>query len=119
MLTQILQNLYPWIDTIWLPIAFVTIHKHQRVWALGYIIGCMIMMRMQSELMVSIGYPYGLLPLIDMHVFTRGLIVYSGFHAVYLLLTRFSRDSNKHVLMAASISIFFAAMFVSMIIMLL
>jgi len=119
MVQQLLQVIYPWIDTIWLPIAFLFVRKHQRIWALGYIIGCMIMMRMQVELMESIDHANGLLPLMDSHVLTRGIVTYSVFHAFYLLITRFSPGTHKHVVMAASISIFFTAMFVSTLVMLL
>ena len=108
-----------WIDLIWLPVGLFAVHKGHRIFAAFYFIACSFMLRMQVELMASIGYPRGILPLLDSGLFIRGLIVYTLFHVFYLVTAHYSPNSDKHVFLAASISIFFAALFTSMIVMLL
>ncbi|MGB0720043.1 MAG: hypothetical protein ACPGRX_06195 [Bdellovibrionales bacterium] len=108
-----------WIDLIWLPVALVIVHKPQRFIALGMLAACMVMMRMQIELMESTGYAHGMLPLLKMHAWYRGMAVYSLFYAGYLALAFYSRGGERVIFMAASISIFFAAMISSTLVMLL
>jgi hypothetical protein len=105
------MNILQWIDVIWLPLAWFVVHKEQRLWAVGCILSCMVMMRMLSELMISIGYPRGLIGLWSMPVHDRGLLVYSFFYFVYLVLAYYSPYSKGALFMAASITIFFAASF--------
>lgn len=98
-----------WIDVIWLPLAYLFVHKEQRMWALGTILGCMAMMRMLTELMQSINYPAGIIGLWSMPVHNRGLLVYSVFYLVYLLIAHYSPLARSAVFMATSIMIFFAS----------
>lgn len=111
--------LLQWIDLIWLPLAFFVARKDQRPGVMGFFIACMIMMRLQIELVESTGYINGFLELLDMSVQARGVMVYTAFYAIYLVLAVFSPYSKGVVLMAASISVFFAALFTSMVIMVL
>lgn len=115
----ILQYIINWGDAFWLLLALFAVHKPQRVITIAYILSCMLMLRLQVELMLSVDHPNGFLPLIQSHVMVRGLIVYSIFHGIFLLLARYSPGSNKHVFLAASISIFFAALLTSTVIMVL
>jgi len=108
-----------YIDFIWLPIAIFVVHKEQRLVTAAFFISCFIMMRLQIEMMISVGYPTGFLPLINAPVQITALIVYTLFYVVYLALAYWSKDTNKHIFLAASISIFFAAMLTSMVIMVL
>ena len=111
--------IYQWIDLIWIPLGFFAVHKEQRGWTIGYIIGCMMMMRLQVEVMQEIGYPTGISGLLNYQVFDKGLIVYSIFYALYLVLGHYSPNTKGPVFMAASISLFFTAFFVSSIVMVL
>ena len=99
----------PWIDVIWLPIAYFFVHREQRMWTIGSLLGCMAMMRMLTELMQSIGYPAGIIGLWSMPVHNRGLLVYSFFYLVYLLIAHYSPFARSAVFMATSITIFFAS----------
>lgn len=108
-----------WIDAIWIPLVLVGVHKAQRWWGLGFVLLCMVMMRLQVDLMQSIGHPFGILQLLPFHVFTKGQIVYSIFYALYIILAHYSPNTNGFIFMAASISMFFMALTVSMIVMLL
>lgn len=108
-----------WIDVLWLPVALVVVHKEQRGWALGFFLSCMLMLRLQAELLTFIGYPRGILFFMDSPVYQRGLIIYSLFYALYLIMAYYSPHTKGPVFMAASISIFFMALFTTMICMIL
>ncbi len=108
-----------WIDLVWLPVGLFVVHKGHRLLAGGYFIACALMLRLQVELMQSIGYPTGILTLMKSDLFIRGIVVYAVFNAGYLLIAYFSPGSDKTVFLAASLTIFFSAMFSSTIIMLL
>lgn len=108
-----------WIDLIWLPIGLVMVHKHQRTWAAGFFVGCMLMMRLQIELMESTGYAHGFVPVMSSYVGTRALMVYSVCYGIYIAFAIYSPGTKGTMLMAASISMFFMALFTSMIIMVL
>ena len=114
-----MNNALQWIDFIWLPLALVVVHKDQRLWALGMIGSCLLMMRMQIELIEGTGYTHGFLGLIAADIRTRAMIAYTFFYVVYLLLCFYSPNTKGSVFMAASISIFFMAFFSSTVIMLL
>ena len=107
-----------YIDLLWLPLGLLTMHKQHRGWAIGFFIGCMLMMRLQAELMVSTGYDNGFLGLLEMGAHRRGQITYSIFYVIYIALAVYSPGTKGPIFMAASISIFFAALFTSMIVML-
>lgn len=111
--------IYRWIDILWLPIAFFTVHKRHRWWALGFIAGCMVMMRLQSELMEYGGYDHGILGLMTSHVFSRGLVTYSVYYMLFLIMAHYSPRTEGVVFMAACLSIFFMAMFTTVVVMLL
>ncbi len=108
-----------WMDVIWLPVAFFIVHKHQRVWVISLIISCMFMMRMQLEFISGIGYERGLMSLMNSHILHRALIVYSLFYMLFLILSYYSPHTRGIIIMAASISVFFMAFFVSTFVMLL
>lgn len=106
-----------YIDVLWLPIALLSVHKPQRAMAAGFFICCMLMMRLQVELMYSTGYPTGFTPLLNSSAHMRGLVVYSIFYVLYIAMAIYSPKSEHAVFLAASISLFFAALFTSMIVM--
>ncbi|MCB9982762.1 MAG: hypothetical protein H6861_03675 [Rhodospirillales bacterium] len=106
-----------YIDVLWLPLGLLAVHKPQRGWAAGFFIGCMVMMRLQAELIISTGYENGFLGLFETSVHRRGQIAYSVFYVLYIALAVYSPNTKGVILMAASISMFFTAMLVSMIVM--
>ena len=112
-----MQLILQWIDLIWLPVALFAVHKNQRAIAGGYILSCALMLRLQGELILSTGFANGFTGMIDMSAFVRGQIVYSIFHVIYIILAIYSEKSEKVIMLAASISIFFAALCLSMIVM--
>ena len=106
-----------YIDLIWLPVGLVAVHKHHRAMAAGFFIGCMVMMRLQAELMYSTGFNAGFIGFLKMDVLHRAQITYSIFYVIYIALAIYSPGTKGPVFLAASISIFFAALFTSMIVM--
>lgn len=111
---------YQWMDLIWLPLGlFIAHNRQQRLMVSAFFISCMMMMRLQVEVMQSINYTHGLAGILTSGVFERGMVVYSIFYLLYLVLVHFSPGSRGAVFFAASISIFFMAFFISSIIMLL
>ena len=113
MIAAILQ----WIDLIWLPLGILTVHKQHRVWSAGFFIACMLMMRLQVELIHSTGFESGFTGLVDMGVHSRGQIVYTIFYIIFIALAVYSPGTRGPIFLAAALSIFFAALFVSTVVM--
>jgi hypothetical protein len=108
-----------WIDLAWLVMAMCMARKDQRGWVFGFFMGSMLMMRLLSELMDSIGYPNGLIGLMDTPVRTRGLMIYSIAYVGYMAFIRFSLNAKGTLLMAASLGFFFMSFFITAIVMVL
>ena len=110
--------IYQWIDLLWLPIAWFSVHKHHRLKAMAFVLTCVFILRTQVELVDTIGYSAGFLPFWDTPALTRGLIVYSIVIAVFLLLAHYSPRTKNIIFFAASLTMFFFAFIASMLIML-
>lgn len=108
-----------YIDLIWLPAGVFLVHKEQRIVTAAFFISCFIMMRLQIEMMHGLGYPTGILPLIKYPVEITAMVVYSVFYIAYIAIAHWSPGSHKHIFLAASISIFFAALLTTQVILLL
>lgn len=102
-----------YIDFIWLPIALLTVPRGRRIIAVFFLIATMIMMRLQVELLEFIGYPYGILTLIDWSVFLRASFVYNAFNAGFIIFLCLSKEANTPLVMAAAMSAFFTLLTVS------
>ncbi len=99
--------LYHWADAIWLPIVYFTVHKKHKWYALGLVVACMILIRLQAEMMVYIGYGNGIMGLMKSNVHTRGLAVSGFFYVLFLAIAHFSPRTQGVVFMAACLTIFF------------
>jgi len=110
---------YQWLDVIWLPLALISVHKGHRLIAAGYVGAVIIMLRLQTELLASLGLDQGDTGLIETHIFWRGMGVYAVFTTIYLILSHYSPGSSRMIFLAASISIFFTALLFSTLTMLL
>ena len=111
--------LFNYIDLAWVPVALVCLHKGQRLAGVLFVLTCAFGLRLQVELMQSIGYPRGFFHLMDAPLFLRGLVTYSAFILFFLILAYFSPRSDRFVMIAASITVFIAAFCVSSLIMVL
>ena len=115
MLDVIIKNL----DFVWLPITWFVVHKHQRVKATGFVLACILTLRLQVELMESIDHASGILHLLESHVLYRGQMIYTVVFILYLTLACYSPKTDKIIFFAASLSIYFLTFCASMLIMLL
>lgn len=106
-----------WLDAVWLPIAGLAVHKGQRLKAVAFVLLCMLVMRLQIEIVQSTGFKTGFTGLWDASLYHRGVITYSVFIFLYLLLSYYSPYTRGVIYLAASISIFFMAFAVSSFIM--
>lgn len=111
--------LYQWIDLLWVPVALLAAHPRHRLFAVAFVLACAFTLRLQIELMASIGFEAGFLQLIETPLFNRGLITYSIITAFYLILAYFSPRTSTIVFMAASLSMYVLAFVASMLVMLL
>ena len=107
------QTLFPYIDLLWVPVALLCGHGIQKIKATVFVLACAGMMRLQIQMMNDLGFPNGFFNVWDAPLYTRGLLTYSVFILIFLLLTHYSPRTNGFVYMAASISVFIAAFCVS------
>ncbi len=98
-----------YIDALWILLLMITLKRGQRLWAAGFVASCMLMMRLMIELMAEIGYPNGILGLIDMPLFIRGLWVYGVIYVLYVALNIAFPATKGIFLVASSLSMFFIA----------
>ena len=108
-----------YLDALWLPVALLVVHKGQKWKAAAFIGLCMVVFRLQMEIMDSTGFRTGFTGFFKMSLYHRGLIVYGIFILLYLILSRLSPYTKGIIYLAASLSIFFMAFFVSSIVMIL
>lgn len=102
-----------WLDVVWIPVAGLVVHKGQRIKAMAFVILCMMVMRLQIQIIQSFGFAKGFTGLWEASLYHRGLVTYSVFILIYLLLSYFSPYTRGVIYLAASISIFFMAFLVS------
>ena len=117
---SLVEFVYPaWIDVLWvIPVLWIARPK-QRVLSALFMLSSMVMMRMQADMMGWIGFPNGLIGLMPYHVFMRGLVIYSIIYLVFILFLRFAPGSRGSLLLATTLTLFFAAFFASSLIMVL
>lgn len=109
--------IFQWIDILWIPAAFFSVHKTQRIKAVIFVGVCLFVMRLQIELINSTGYTTGFTPFMTSDVHHRALIIYSVFIMLFLILSYYSPHTKGIIYQMASLSIFFMAFITSMIIM--
>ena len=109
--------IFAYIDLLWLPITFFAVHKHQRIKSVIFTVTCLLTLRVQVELMESIDRANGVLPFIESHVFSRGVIFYSVIIALFLVLAHFSPRTEGMIFFAAALSIYILSVCLSMLLM--
>lgn len=111
--------LMQWIDLFWVPVALLAMERGRKIKTALFVLACAFLLRLQVELLQQIGYPRGFFGLMQSDILIRGQIIYSVFILFFLLLAFFSPGANKHVYLAASITVMIAAFCVSFLIMVL
>ena len=113
------QTLFDNIDLLWIPVALLTMERGKRLKTCAFVLSCWLLLRLQVELLQELGMGQGFFGLMDTTIFHRGLITYSVFILLFLILAFFSKGSDKHVHLAASITMMIAAFCVSSFVMIL
>jgi hypothetical protein len=116
-LDRLSDNIYHYIDLVWIPVTWLVVEKHQRWKALSFVLVCLMTLRTQTELMESTGYETGFLPIMDSNVYSRGLIAYSVVIVGFLVLAHFSPKTDGMIFFAAGLSIYILAFCFSMLLM--
>lgn len=106
--------LYQWIDLLWLPVGLIAVHKGHRWMTAGFIIVCILTLRLQVDLMRSTGYETGFLPLMESDLYSRGLFTYGLIIMIFLLLAHFSPRTTGVIFFAATLSVYLLAFCLSM-----
>jgi len=102
-----------WLDFLWIPVILVFLKKGQKLKATLFVLVCMLVLRLEVELIKEIGYEHGFFPFLASPALYRGYMVYGIFIGFFLLMGRISNESNVFVYMAAGISILVLASIVS------
>lgn len=113
------QNFLPWIDLLWAPLALLAVPKGVKIKTALFTLLCAFALRLQVEFLQSIGFGKGFLGLMDAAILTRGQITYGVFIFLLLVLAYFSPGVDKHVHIAACITILIVAFCVSTFVMVL
>lgn len=101
------------MDILWIPLTLLIVHKKQRLSACAYMLLCMLVLRLQIEIVQDTGFEKGFTGLLDWPLMYRGYVVYGIFNFLYLLLSHYSPYTKGIIYLAASLSIFFMAFTVS------
>lgn len=113
------QTAFQWMDLLWIPFALLVMERGKRLFTCAFVLSCVLLLRLQVELMQQIGHPHGFFRWLDSTIFTRGLVTYGAFIGFFMLLAFYSKGGDKNVHIAASITIMIAAFCVSSFIMVL
>lgn len=110
--------LHDWIDLAWaMPVIAITPPRHRFI-AVGYILCCMIMLRLLIELMESLDFEHGFLPWMDATPWYRGQMVFGVGHLVFMGIAFISAEKERATFMAAAITVFFGASMLALLTML-
>ncbi len=77
--------------------------------ATGFILCCAFALRLQVEMLDSIGRPQGIFSFFETDPYIRGLVTYSGVIALFLILSYFSPRVYAMLYLAAGLSLFILA----------
>ena len=113
------QNLLSWVDLLWIPIALLSAERGKRLFTAIFAGACILLLRLQVELLRGIGFSNGFLGFMTSDILTRGMVTYGLFILLFLILAHFSKGSDKNIHIAASITIMIAAFCVSTLVMVL
>ena len=105
-----------WIDLIWLPLGLAAAHKGQRIFVLTYVLLSIVMLRLLTDMALSMNYSYGLL---KTPLFERGLIVFSLFTMAYLIFAHYSKRRDPWIFFGTTMTIFVIASSICLVVMLL
>lgn len=111
------EFIYQWIDFLWLPLAFFAVERQHRLYAVGFVLMCILGLRLQADLFHSIHRDGGITGWFSTSARARGTIVYAVFIMLFLILSHFSRGTRPIIYFAATLSVFIMAFVVSTLVM--
>jgi|GEM_PF-492783 len=112
-----MDGIMAYIDFIWLPVTWFAVHHHQHLKSMLFVLACLLTLRTQVEVMEAFGHPDGFLPFAHGSAQLRGMIVYSFFILIFLILAHFSPRRDGMLLFAACLSAYIMAFCASMLVM--
>ena len=101
--------LLPYIDLLWIPLALLVLHKEQKIGGAAFAALCALLLRLQVEVMESVGHDHGVFGLLHSHVLPRGQIVYAVFIVLFFILSFTSPGTHRYIFIAAAISMLLVA----------
>ena len=110
-------ELYKYLDFLWIPVGVLVARKHQRLFTALFIATCLLTLRLQVDLVEGTGFSTGFLPWLHSSARASGEVTYSLIIAVFLILVRYSPNVRGVIFFAASLSVYFMAFCISMVIM--
>ncbi len=116
---MVFETIFQWLDLFWIPLALVFVDPRQWWKAVGFVLSCVLTLRLQVEILDTLGIPHGLLPFIDSSPYVRGLMIYGLFIILFFWLSKYYKRLDPFIFLAASFSLFGGAFCVSSVIMLL
>lgn len=114
-----IQSLLSWVDLLWAPIALLVAPRGLKIKTALFTLFCWLLLRLQVEFFQQIGFGRGFLHLMHSDILVRGQVTYGVIILFFLILTYFSRGVDKHVHIAASITMLIVAFCISTIVMVL
>ncbi len=114
-----LNDFINWADLAWIPVALLVEHRGKKIFSALFAAACSLLLRLQVDMLVGIGFPEGVFGLMDMPELMRGQITYSIFILFFFVISYYSKGANNHIHIAASITILIAAFCVSTLVMVL
>jgi hypothetical protein len=114
-----LQTILPWADLFWVPVALAVAEPGKRLLTAGFAGACVLLLRLQVELLQELGLSRGFFGLMQSDILNRGMVTYGVFILFFLIIAHFSKGTYKTIHLAASITIMITAFCVSTLIMVL
>lgn len=109
-----------WLDSIWLLCAIIAVEGWQRkIKAVAFVATCMITLRLQVAFAKSMGFASGVLPLMALEPFHRGVIAYSLVIMINFVLVHYFPATRGVFYISLSLGLFFAGFAISSVLMLL
>lgn len=108
---------WQWIDFIWLPLSLLLVHKSQRLMTAGFVLACLLTLRLQVEIMKSVGAFHGFFNLLGWDALKRGQLTYSLMLALFCVLAHYSPKTPAVIFLAVVLSLYILTACVAMLIM--
>ena len=107
-----------WVLTAWVIPALLFTHSEQKIKASFFVLLLALVLKLQVEMMGSLGFQKGFTGFVPFTAEARGLFVHSFFILLLIGISIFSKHTRPIIYLAACLSLFFLSFFLSSFIML-